>query len=151
MLNEDLKSKLSGILPIIGFEEGGEWLNIIVPPEQLKAFVLQLRSDPDLIMDYLFCLTCVDWKTHFTIVYHFSSTRYRHNMVVKVKLDRTSPEIETVSDIWRTAEMLEREVYDLFGVIFLYHPDLRRLIMPDDWEGWPLRKDFEDPVNMIRL
>ncbi len=99
--------------------------------------------------DYLFCLTCIDWKTHFTMVYHFSSTRYRHNIVVKSKIDRTNPEIETVSDIWRTAEMLEREVYDLFGVKFLHHPDLRRLIMPDDWEGWPLRKDFEDPVNMI--
>ena len=151
MLNEDLKLKLTGIQPLVGFEEGGEWLNIIVPPEELKAFVLQLRSDPDLIMDYLFCLTCVDWKTHFTMVYHFSSTRYRHNIVVKAKIDRTNPEIETVSDIWRTAEMLEREVYDLFGVKFLHHPDLRRLIMPDDWEGWPLRKDFEDPVNMIRL
>jgi len=151
MLNEDLKLKLTGILPLIHFEEGGEWLNVIVPPEELKAFVLQLRSDPDLIMDYLFCLTCVDWKTHFTMVYHFSSTRYRHNMVVKAKIDRMNPEIETVSDIWRTAEMLEREVYDLFGVKFLHHPDLRRLIMPDDWEGWPLRKDFEDPVNMIRL
>jgi NADH:ubiquinone oxidoreductase subunit C len=151
MLNEDLKLKLTGILPLISFEEGGEWLNIIVPPEELKTFVLQLRSDPDLNMDYLFCLTCVDWKTHFTMVYHFSSTRHRHNIVVKAKIDRTNPEIETVSDIWRTAEMLEREVYDLFGVKFLHHPDLRRLIMPDDWEGWPLRKDFEDPVNMIRL
>lgn len=151
MLNEDLKLKLTGILPIISFEEGGEWLNMIVPPAELKPFVLRLRSDPDLLMDYLFCLTCVDWKTHFTMVYHFSSTRYRHNIVVKAKIDRTNPEIETVSDVWRTAEMLEREVYDLFGVKFLHHPDLRRLIMPDDWEGWPLRKDFEDPVNMIRL
>jgi NADH:ubiquinone oxidoreductase subunit C len=85
------------------------------------------------------------------MVYHFSSTKFRHNMVVKAKIDRMNPEIETVSDIWRTAEMLEREVYDLFGIKFLHHPDLRRLIMPDDWEGWPLRKDFEDPVNMIRL
>ena len=151
MLNEDLKLKLTGIQPLVSFEDGGEWLNIMVPPEELKAFVLQLRSDPDLAMDYLFCLTCVDWKTHFTMVYHFSSTRHRHNIVVKAKIDRTNPEIETVSDIWRTAEMLEREVYDLFGVKFLHHPDLRRLIMPDDWEGWPLRKDFEDPVNMIRL
>lgn len=151
MLNEDLKLKFTGILPLISFEEGGEWLNIIVPPGELKSFVLQLRSEPDLLMDYLFCLTCVDWKTHFTMVYHFSSTRHRHNIVVKAKIDRTNPEIETVSDIWRTAEMLEREVYDLFGVKFLHHPDLRRLIMPDDWEGWPLRKDFEDPVNMIRL
>lgn len=151
MLNEDLKFKLAEILPLISFEDGGEWLNAFVPPEELIAFVNQLRSTRGLDFDYLFCLTCVDWKTHFTMVYHFSSTLHRHNMVVKAKIDRINPEIETVSHIWRTAEMLEREVYDLFGVKFLHHPDLRRLIMPDDWVGWPLRKDFEDPVNMIKL
>lgn len=151
MLNEDLKLKLTEILPTIIFEEGGEWLNAFIPPEELVSFVEQLRHSEGLDFDYLFCLTCIDWKTHFTMVYHFSSTMHRHNMVVKAKLDRNNPEIETVSDIWRTAEMLEREVYDLFGVKFLHHPDLRRLIMPDDWEGWPLRKDFEDPVNMIKL
>jgi NADH-quinone oxidoreductase subunit C len=151
MLNEDLKLKLTEILPTIIYEEGGEWLNAFIPPEALVSFVEQLRYTEGLDFDYMFCLTCIDWKTHFTMVYHFSSTVHRHNMVVKAKIDRTNPEIETVSNIWRTAEMLEREVYDLFGVIFLHHPDLRRLIMPDDWEGWPLRKDFEDPVNMIKL
>jgi NADH:ubiquinone oxidoreductase subunit C len=70
---------------------------------------------------------------------------------VKVKLDRNNAEIETVSDSWRTADFHEREVYDLFGVRFLNHPDLRRLILTDDFEGYPLRKDFEDPVNMIKL
>jgi NADH-quinone oxidoreductase subunit C len=151
MLNEDLKLKLTEILPTIIFEEGGEWLNAFIPPEELVSFVEQLRYSEGLDFDYLFCLTCIDWKSHFTMVYHFSSTIHRYNIVVKAKLDRNNPEIETVSDVWRTAEMLEREVYDLFGVKFLHHPDLRRLIMPDDWEGWPLRKDFEDPVNMIKL
>jgi NADH:ubiquinone oxidoreductase subunit C len=70
---------------------------------------------------------------------------------VKVKIDRSVPEIETVSDIWRTAEFHEREVYDLFGVNFIHHPDLRRLFLTDEWKGWPLRKDYEDPVNMIKL
>jgi NADH-quinone oxidoreductase subunit C len=151
MSNEDLKLKLTEILPTIIYEEGGEWLNAFIPPEELISFVEQLRYTEGLDFDYLFCLTCIDWKTYFTMVYHFSSTLHRHNIVIKAKIDRNNPEIETVSDIWRTAEMLEREVYDLFGVIFLHHPDLRRLIMPDDWEGWPLRKDFEDPVNMIKL
>ncbi len=151
MLNEDLKSKLVEILPLISFEDGGEWLNAYVPPEELLACVNQLRATPGFDFDYLFCLTCIDWKTHFTMVYHFSSTLHRHNIVIKARIDRMNPEIETVSHIWRTAEMLEREVYDLFGVVFRHHPDLRRLIMPDDWQGWPLRKDFEDPVNMIKL
>jgi NADH-quinone oxidoreductase subunit C len=151
MTNDELKIKFTELLPTIIFEEGGEWLNVYATPEELKSFVDQIRTTPGLDFDYLFCLTCVDWKTHFTMVYHFSSTIHRHNIVVKAKLDSNHPEIETVSDIWRTAEMLEREVYDLFGVNFLRHPDLRRLIMPDDWEGWPLRKDYEDPVNMIKL
>ena len=151
MLNEELKIKFTQLLPTIGFEDGGEWLNIFLAPEEFKSFIIKLRYDEDLAFDYLFCLTAVDWKTHFTMVYHFTSTIHRHPIVVKVKLDRNSPEIQTVSDIWKTAEMLEREVYDLFGIQFLNHPDLRRLIMPDDWEGWPLRKDYEDPVNMVKL
>ena len=151
MLNEELKIQFSGMLPAISFEEGGEWLNVQVSPEEFREFATRLRSTKGLEFDYLFCLTCVDWKTHFTMVYHLSSTIHRHHVVIKVKIDRINPEIETVSDIWRTAEMLEREVYDLFGVQFLNHPDLRRLIMPDDWVGWPLRKDYEDPVNMIKL
>ncbi|MDE3234318.1 MAG: NADH-quinone oxidoreductase subunit C [Bacteroidota bacterium] len=151
MTNEELKSTLGELIPSATFEEGGEWVNLYVPLEEWKPVALQLRNHPSLQLDYLFCLTCVDWKTHFTIVYHLSSTAVRHNIVVKVKVDRNNPTIETVSDIWRTAEFHEREVYDLFGVTFLHHPDLRRLIMPDDWKGWPLRKDYEDPVNMIKL
>jgi len=86
------------------------------------------------------------------MVYHFTSTKHRQPIVIKVQLDRTKPEIESVSQIWRTAEFHEREVYEMFGVNFLNHPDLRLLILPDGWEGKnPMRKDFEDPVNMIKL
>jgi NADH/F420H2 dehydrogenase subunit C len=151
MLIEELKLKFTELLPPVSFEEGGEWLNAFVPPEDLKSFLHKLRFNRGLEFDFLFCLTCVDWKSYFNMVYHLTSTIHRHNVVIKVKLNSDSPEIETVSDIWRTAEMLEREVYDLFGVKFLNHPDLRRLIMPDDWKGWPLRKNYEDPVNMIKL
>ena len=86
------------------------------------------------------------------MVYHLDSTKYRHNIVVKVMLDKTNPAIETVSDIWQTANFHEREVYEMFGVNFLHHPDLRLLILPDGWEGKnPMLKDFEDPINMIKL
>ena len=151
MNNEELKIKLTELDPSLVFEEGGEWVNAMASPGNWKAFAQALRSDKDLEADYLFCVTCVDWKTHLTMVYHFSSTLHRHTFVIKSKLDRNTPEIETVSDIWRTAEFHEREAYDLFGVVFLNHPDLRRLFLTDDWVGWPLRKDYEDPVNMIRL
>jgi NADH-quinone oxidoreductase subunit C len=152
MTTEELKTKITGLLPAAIFEEGGEWLNINVEPAEWLSFAGQLRNEPDLSFDYLFCLTCIDWKTHLTMVYHFTSTQYRHNIVVKAKLSREKPEIETVSHIWKTAEFHEREVYEMFGVKFLNHPDLRLLILPDGWEGKnPLRKDFEDPVNMIKL
>jgi NADH:ubiquinone oxidoreductase subunit C len=86
------------------------------------------------------------------MVYHFTSTAHRQAVVVKAQLDRNKPGIETVSHIWRTAEFHEREVYEMYGVNFINHPDLRLLILPDGWEGRnPMRKDFEDPVNMIKL
>ena len=149
---EELKIKITELHPSASYEEGGEWLNINVEPKEWLSLAQQLRNDNSLYFDYLFCLTCIDWKTHLTMVYHLSSTRHRHNIVIKSKLDRNNPEIETVAHTWRTAEFHEREVYEMFGVNFLNHPDLRLLILPDGWEGKnPMRKDFEDPVNMIRL
>jgi NADH-quinone oxidoreductase subunit C len=152
MSNEELKIKLSELLPAITFEEGGQWLNVNVEPKDWHGFANSLRNYPELSFDYLFCETCIDWKTHLTMVYHLESTQYRHIIVIKSKLDRNKPEIETVANIWKTAEFHEREVYELFGVNFLNHPDLRLLILPDGWEGKnPLRKDFEDAVNMVKL
>jgi NADH/F420H2 dehydrogenase subunit C len=151
MNKEELKLKLEELLPPATFEEGAEWTTAIVDPAGWEGFARHLRSEAGLEFDYLFCVTAVDWRTHFTMVYHLTSTIHRHMMVVKVKLDHNRPEIPTVSDIWRTAEFHEREAFDLFGVVFTGHPDLRRLFMTDEWKGWPLRKDYEDPVNMIKL
>ncbi len=149
---EELKIKITELLPSAAFEEASEWLTINIEPKDWLPLAQQLRNDASLHFDYLFCLTCIDWKTHLTMVYHLTSTRYRHNIVIKSKLDRTNPEIETVSHIWRTADFHEREAYEMFGVNFLNHPDLRLLILPDGWEGKnPMRKDFEDAVNMIKL
>ena len=150
MTNEEIKEQILQQFPSATFDETGEWLNTTIDATVWREMALRLRNAP-FDMDYLFCLTCVDWKTHLTMVYHLSSTIHRHPLVVKANVDRENPVIETVSDIWRTAEFHEREVYDLFGVQFVHHPDLRRLILTDDFEGYPLRKDFEDPVNMIKL
>ena len=148
---EELKSKISEELPEATFEEGAEWPTVMMDSVSWLPLAQQLRNLPELHFDYLFCLTCVDWKTHLTMVYHLTSTIHRHILVIKSKLDRNNPQIETVSHIWRTAEFHEREVYDLFGVLFLNHPDMRRLLLTDEWVGFPLRKDYEDPVNMIKL
>jgi NADH:ubiquinone oxidoreductase subunit C len=152
MTNEELKSELLSLQYSLTFEEEGEWLNMNIDPEAWPLFARQLRDKENLFFNYLFCLTCIDWKTHLTMVYHLSSLKHHHNVVVKSKLDRNNPEIDTVCRIWKTAEFHEREVYEMFGVNFINHPDLRLLILPDGWEGKnPLRKDFEDPINMIKL
>lgn len=151
MEREALQAAISALQPAVTFEEGGEFLNVEVPAAECRDLMQALHNLPQFQMDYMFCLTCVDWKTHLTMVYHLESRTLQHAVVIKAKLDRENPEIDTLSDIWRTAEMLEREVFDLFGVRFLHHPDLRRLLLTDDWEGYPMRKDYEDPLNMIKL
>jgi len=152
MTTEELQTEISSLLSSASFDMGGEWPNIQVEAKEWLLFAKQLRNNEKLYFDYLFCLTCIDWNTHLAMVYHLSSTKYRNNIVVKIKLQRDDPEIESVSSIWRTANFHEREVFEMFGVNFLNHPDLRLLILPDGWEGKnPMRKDFEDPINMIRL
>lgn len=149
MTKEELKDRLREMLPESQCEEGAEWTTMTIDPSPWEELAKALKKS--LYLDYLFCVTAVDWRTHFTMVYHLTSTIHRQTLVIKVKLDRENPKIRTVSDIWRTAEFHEREAFDLFGIEFTGHPDLRRLFMTDDWKGWPLRKDYEDPVNMIKL
>ena len=152
MNTEELKTKITELLTTATFDEAGEWLNISIDSKEWLPFAQQLRTDDSLNFDYLFCLTCIDWKTHLAMVYHLTSTKFRHNMVVKSMLNRDNPEIESVTRLWKTADFHEREAYEMFGVNFLNHPDLRLLILPDGWEGKnPMRKDFEDAVNMIKL
>ncbi len=152
MGNDELKTKITELLPTAVYDEAGEWLNINIESKDWLPLALQLRHDESLQFDYLFCVTCVDWKTHLSMVYHLNSTKLRHTIVVKSVLNNITPEIETVSHIWKTAELNEREAYEMFGVNFLNHPDLRLLILPDGWEGKnPMRKDYEDPINMIKL
>ncbi len=151
MNNEGLKYTVSSILPEASFNEEGEFLEVNITSEELLPLMNELRTNPALDFDYLFCLTCVDWKDHLMMVYHLLSKEHKHTLVVKAKItDTINPEIETVCKIWRTAEFHEREVFDLFGVKFINHPDLRRLFLEEDWVGYPLRKDYTD-VNMIEI
>ncbi|MEY3189244.1 MAG: hypothetical protein RIT41_1779 [Bacteroidota bacterium] len=140
MTNEEIKEYISSLAPAATYDETGEWLNILVEPTALKPLMANLRTGK-MQMNYLFCVTCVD----------LSATTHRQSIVIKANVNRDTPVIETVCDIWRTAEFLEREVFEMFGVQFTNHPDLRKLILEDDFKGFPLRKDFEDPINMIKL
>ena len=153
MNNDDLKQKILTIVPSAELTDPVyEFLNVTVLPADLRKLAEQFNSDPDLSFDYMFCLTGVDWVTHMMVVYHLYSTKNDHTVVMKVKIDdRENPEVETLCDIWKTAEFHEREVYDLFGIKFLNHPDLRRIFLEDDWVGYPMRKDYVDPVNIVEL
>lgn len=149
---EFLKSHLGSLFPAATFDDATEWLTVAIEQTDWLHMASILRADEQLHFDYLFCITCVDWKTHLSMHYHFRSLQLTHNIVVKINLNRDNPEVATVSHIWRTAEFNEREAYEMFGVHFSGHPDLRLLILPDGWEGRnPMRKDFEDPINLIRL
>lgn len=151
MTHQELQQTLQERFTDVTFDEGGIWPVMHVDVGQWKSIAGQLKNSGEFSLDYLFCLTGVDWKTHLSVVYHLRSLTLGHTLVVKVKLDREKPEIDTVSDIWRTAEFHELEAYDLLGILFKHHPGLRRLFLTDDWEGWPLRKDYVDEVNMIKL
>lgn len=151
MTNEEIKQSVSRFFPTVTYEEAGQFLNMLVPPAELHSLMKALRHNAEFNFDHLFCLTGIDWKTHFMVVYHLESREHRHAVVVKVKTaDYNNPEIDTVSNIWQTANFHEREVYDLFGVRFKNHPDLRRILLEDDWHGFPLRKNYADE-NMIEL
>ena len=131
-------------------EEGSQFLNISVKPEHIYQLMSQLKTNNETNFDYLFCLSGVDWGEELGVVYHLESTTHRHAIVVKVNTkDREKPNFDSVSNIWATAEFHEREVFDFFGITFNNHPNLKRLFLTEDWEGYPLRKDYVDEINMI--
>ena len=103
-----------------------------------------LRDDPDLKFEVLSDLTAVDWpkEQKIQVVYHLYSYAQRHQIVLKVDLPRDKPEVATMEKVWKVANWFEREVFDLFGVVFDGHSDLRRIMLPEDWAGHPLRKDY---------
>lgn len=111
-----------------------------------------LRDNPKYYFDFLANITAVDYhpEARFAVVYNLTSIPFQLQLTLRVELahDRSSsdmPELPSVASVWRTADWHEREAFDLMGVYFTDHPDLRRILMPDDWEGFPLRKDYEDP------
>ncbi|MCM2277689.1 MAG: NADH-quinone oxidoreductase subunit C [Oligoflexia bacterium] len=117
-----------------------------VPKESVPALMRRLRDEPALSFDMLCAHTAIDWhnENRIELVYQLYSTKHRHYLAVFVSLLRDMPVVTSVSDVWRIAEWQEREVYDMFGVLYRSHPDLRRILLDDDWKGFPLRKDYKD-------
>ena len=140
---------------------------VVVEAADLLEICHFLKNDPLLSFEFLNCISGVDYlepdakkapkagfEPHLEVVYHFSSFTHRHRLVLKILLPRWKdnkpgelPEVPSVTGLWATADWHEREVYDLSGVNFVGHPDLRRILLSEDWEGHPLRKDYEFPLE----
>ncbi len=121
-------------------EFGDPWMR--VEPSAWPDVALFLRDEPDLKLDYLMCLSGVDFETHLASVYNLISTTHVHRANVHVEVPRDRPFVPTVEHVWPTANWHEREAYDLVGIKYMGHSDLRRILLPEDWEGFPLRKDY---------
>jgi len=126
--------------------EGGD-ASATVPPDRILEVARWCKGDVTLAFDCLSNLSGVDYpkRNVIQVVYHLFSYRHRHRFVLKVDASRDNPVVQSVASVWSHAEWQEREVFDLLGVQFTGHPDLRRLLMPEDWPGHPLRKDFVEP------
>lgn len=149
MTNEELRVYLTDKFPDCETVEGAQYIELTVKSDSLHEVCSLLKETDETSFDYLFCLTGVDFPEYMTVIYHLESTKHRHVIVLKAKTaDRVNPAIDTVSDIWQTAKYHEREVYDLLGVKFNNHTDLRRLFLEDGW-GFPLRKDYVDELRIV--
>jgi NADH-quinone oxidoreductase subunit C len=130
-------------------KEGKQYVEVTVPPFALYSLASQLRDREEVKFDFLFCLSGVDYGQDLGVVYHLRSTIFDHVVVLKTRTsDREHPQLDSVSDLWRTADFHEREVFDLLGIKFNNHPDLRRLFLDNSW-GFPLRKDYVDDINIV--
>jgi NADH-quinone oxidoreductase subunit C len=141
LTGERVAQRLAVLVPSAQLEAVGK--SVYARPADLVAVCTALRDDPELRMQYLVNMTAVDYVTHFETVYHVQSFAKNHLAVLKVRIDdRDEPEIPSVTPVWYGAQLQEREVYDLFGIRFSGHPDLRRIFLWEGFAGYPLRKDF---------
>ncbi|MBI3262063.1 MAG: NADH-quinone oxidoreductase subunit C [Acidobacteria bacterium] len=140
----------------------GDWA-LIIAADRLLEVATWLRDRPDARFDYCSDVTASDWpprSKRFDVIYCLYSTRHRHRVRLKVRAGELDP-VASVTSVWPSANWLEREVYDMFGVRLVGHPDLRRILMPDEWQGFPQRKDYplegpgellmENPLDWLKL
>tara|TARA_Y100000588_G_scaffold127149_2_gene139373 strand:+ start:7558 stop:8034 length:477 start_codon:yes stop_codon:yes gene_type:complete len=135
-----LKSQFGDV--IIDLTENVDtWIR--VKPGSIADVCVFLHDDEAMKFESLMCLSGVDYEEHLSVVYHLSSSSHRHRITLKVEVPRDDPHVPTVEHLWLVANWHEREAYDMFGIVFDGHSDLRRILCPDDWEGHPLRKDYQ--------
>jgi len=131
-----LEAKIDGVFD--------PWIS--VAPDRVLDIARFLRDDERTDFDLLTLLSGVDMtKGTLAVVYHCYSLKRNHRIVLKTLVPAATPRVQSVASVWRTADWQEREAYDMYGITFDGHPDLRRILMPDDWDGYPLRKDYQVP------
>ena len=155
MEGAELQKKINSFGVEVTFAESEvptQFLTAEVSSENVHALISELKNNSDTSFDYMFCQTGIDFPEHIEVLYHLRNTQNNSEIVIKAKIeDRENPSIDSVFDLYKTADFHEREIFDLFGVKFNNHHDLRRILLDDDWEGYPLRKDYVDEVNIVEL
>jgi NADH-quinone oxidoreductase subunit C len=152
---EEIKSILIqkfGESVIVGEETTGLQPALLIDPDHIADVCLELRDNPKTYFDFLSCLSGVDYgveANRFGVVYHLASIPYQTQLTLKISKENNRdldnlPSFPTVSSVYHSADWHEREAFDMEGIFFEGHPDLRRILMPDDWEGFPLRKDYKN-------
>ncbi len=146
METQTLLEKLTALEPTVMPREKSDCPAITISPELLLGFMKKLKAEPSLAFNILCTHTAIDWiaENRFELIYQLYSLEHAHSLRVSTSVPRDNPLLSSMSSIWRIAQWQEREVYDLFGVLYHGHPDLRRLFLEDDWKGFPLRKDYQD-------
>ncbi len=137
---------------ITGEETGGMQPALLITPGSIAEVCLELRNNPNTYFDFLSSITGVDYgieTNRFGVVYHLASVPFQTQLTLKISCENDRdlnnlPSFPSITNIYRTADWHEREAYDLVGIFFEGHPDLRRILLPDDWEGFPLRKDYKN-------
>jgi NADH-quinone oxidoreductase subunit C len=148
-LHDRLAAKFGGRIAEFQADQLQPWT--VVAAEAIAEVAAFAKADPDLAFDNLMCLSAADYPSikesvpRMELVYHLWSYRHNHLLVLKVMLPREGASVPSVEGVWGVANWHEREAFDMFGIGFTGHSDLRRILLPDDWEGHPLRKDWVDP------
>ncbi len=147
----DIKNKISNIVPNAEFKEQGD-LIAVVPADSLHKVAEALRYDKEDAMDYLREIVGMDWGETLGALYYLESTTSHNRIVLRTETsDRENPMLPSVSDLWKTAIIKEREAFDFFGIKFIGNPDMRRLFLREDWVGFPMRKDYDLKSNELNM
>ena len=146
MTSKEIKSAIESEFPDMVLERDDlAEFQIELKGEKWLEIATYLKNDPNLLFDQLECLTGVDTgeDSNLETRYNLHSMEHRHKIEIIISHDRVNPKVASIEQLWRIGDWFERETYDMYGIEYQGHRDLRRILCPDDWEGWPLRKDYE--------